>query len=407
MLRSKQISDYIEADLKELLPGTKLPVDVHLYFTSNRHILVWRKAGEVIGQTLLAKYKKRGMRKLWVHRDDEDKWRAYLAQAAAEVAAGDAAEEPAGPATRKADLDAMIADVDAGTTEPRTEEGREMLEILENPNFNERQRTALAARAARDVLAETVLPRNTEDPEARQEAIAHARDTVRDILDSVLADAAAEVRKIIGEMWDLSTIDPELTHAVNVASFAVLFAMAFGRISQEVLADIALAALLHDVGLTQVPAHIARIPWTHQQGRERQIYSRHVDEGLRLIDDLAGELSPRVKPLIQQHHEKFDGSGYPMQLQGFQVNDVAQLVAMADTLESMACGQWDGELRSLQETFDRVEKLEKSRNYPEYFNPEVFAAVTKWIRNPGSVSSKMKASDIVRSTTRELMKRKA
>jgi HD-GYP domain-containing protein (c-di-GMP phosphodiesterase class II) len=425
-MRSKRISDYVEAKLSDLRPGRPLAVDLHLYFAANQHVLVWRKAGETLSERFVAKYEARGMAQIWIHRDDEAAWREYVeAKDAAEPAlvavpppveaaplplpapapalAAPSATPSAAP--RAADLAPMLMDMEELVPiPPRTEEGRGMVELLASPELDERMRTALTARAARDVLAETLKPAT---PELRAEAISHARDVVRDVLDSVLEEAAADVRKTINEVWDLNSIDPKLDHAVNVASFAVLFAMAFGRISQDVLTDIALAGLLHDIGLTQIPAHVVQTPWEHQSAKERQLYARHVDEGLRLIDDLAGEMSPRVKPLIQQHHEKFDGTGYPMQLQGFQVNDVAQLVAMADTLESMSSGQWDGIRRSLTDTFDSIEKLERSRSFPEFFNPEVFSAVTRWIRAPGSLTGKHKASDIVRATTRDLMKRKA
>jgi HD-GYP domain-containing protein (c-di-GMP phosphodiesterase class II) len=417
MLRSKKIGDYIEAKLEDLRPGTKIPVDLHLHFSANRHILLWRKRDEKLSDKFIAKYRKRGMKKLWIHRDDEELWRKYLSDGPA-TEPGVPAEEPAAaPASGQpepAELAVVRSPMDlegehivlmeAPVPQTRTQEGREILEILNNAELNDRQRKAMAAKAARELLAETLKP---AEPEKREEAMAKARDTVRDILDNVLDNAAAEVRATLTDVWDLTALDPELNHGINVASFAVLFAMAFGRISQDVLGDIALAGLLHDIGLTQIPAHVVQVPWTQQSARERQIYSRHVDEGLRLIDEYAGPLSPRIRPMIQQHHEKFDGTGYPMQLQGFQVNDIAQLVAMADTLESMASGQWDGVASSLIETFNRIEKLERGRSFPEYFNPEVFAAVTRWIRDPGATNHKDKASDIVRTTTRDLMKRKA
>jgi HD-GYP domain-containing protein (c-di-GMP phosphodiesterase class II) len=130
-----------------------------------------------------------------------------------------------------------------------------------------------------------------------------------------------------------------------------------------------------------------------------------VDEGLKLLDEFASGLSPRIRPLIQQHHEKYDGSGYPQQLQGSQVNDLAQLIGMADAIESMATGHWDGTERTFMQSFEEFERLEKAGEYSGFFNPEVFAAVLRWIRNPGSLSSKLKASEVVRTSTQDLMKR--
>jgi HD-GYP domain-containing protein (c-di-GMP phosphodiesterase class II) len=405
-LRSRKIESYFAASFDGLRDDTKLLVDVHLYFSSNRHILIWRKRGEKLSEKLLAKYRKRGLQTIWIHVEDRKLWERYLQDNSAPKNKDQAPQTDGSSHT--ADLNEMLAQTEltpeTPRAKPRTEEGNAILDLLLNPELDPRHKVAHTARAARNLLAETV---KATEHEVRKDAMAHAREAVRDILDNTLDSQAQHIRKAINEVWDLSKIDPDLDHSANVATFAVLFGLAFGRISPEVLADIALAALLHDVGLTQVSARVVQTPTLQRRGRDLQIYSRHVDEGLRLLEEFAGNLSPRVKPLIQQHHEKFDGSGYPMQLQGFQVNDIAQLIAMADTLEAMASGQWDGYERSLMETFERLEKLEKSRNFPEFFNPEVFSAVTRWIREPSSSTHKVVASDIVRSTTRELIKGKA
>jgi HD-GYP domain-containing protein (c-di-GMP phosphodiesterase class II) len=397
MLRSKRIEDYIEASIDDFTPGVALPVDVHLYFTSNRHILIWRKQGEVLTQDFVDKFASRGMKQVWLHREDEELWRKYLAEQKASRAPAPApVHEAAAPVMEYGSLSA------AQPTESLTEEGRHINGMLSSSEYNDRQRTALVARAARELLAETA--RHHEEPQAG-EAKGHARDAVRDILDAVLESATQDVRKAINEIWSMGAISPGFDHAIQVASFSVLFALSFGRISKDLIADIALAALLHDVGLTQLPAQVVQKPWNEQQGRMRQQYARHVDEGLRLLDELAPEALPRVRTLIQQHHEKFDGTGYPLQLHGFQINDIAQLISMADMIVSMAEGHWDGKKRPLMATFDHLEVLERQHGKGGHFNPEVFGAVLRWIRNPGTLSSKLKASDIVRSTAREVLKR--
>lgn len=406
-LRSRKIDNYFEVSFDKVSAGTKLLMDIHLYFSSNRHILIWRKRGEQISEKHFIKYRNRGLTRVWIHRDDQALWERYLAATAAPQALK---PSTSGDCSHSADLSEMLAQVNkeplpaVPKPPPRTEEGKKILNLLLDAKLEDRHRIARTARAARSLLSETV---KVMEPEQRKEAVSHARDAVRDVLDNVLDVATQDVRKAVNEVWELSKVAPDLDHSANVATYAVLFALAFGRISPEVIADIALAALLHDIGLTQIPARVVQVPSTQLQGRDRQLYARHVEEGLRLLDDLAGDLSPRIKPLIEQHHEKFDGSGYPKQLRGFQVDDLAQLIAMADTLESMASGQWDGHARSLMETFDRIEKLERSRSFPEFFNPEVFSAVTRWIRDPNSSTNKVAASEIVRSTTQELIKRKA
>jgi HD-GYP domain-containing protein (c-di-GMP phosphodiesterase class II) len=397
MLRSKRIADYVEAKLSDFRPGVKVPVDVHLYFRANRHILVWRKGGEVLSPAFIDKYRSRGMERVWIHRDDAALWSKYVKDADPKITT----ENYVFGGLQHPIMEAGEIKKPVEPPVPRTEEGKQMTELMQDSSMDQRRRTALVARAARDLLADTAAP---QDPAMQAESIAHAREAVRDVVDSTMEATSAEIRTLLEEMWNLSELDPELDHAVNVATYAVLFAMAFGRISQDLIADIALAGLVHDIGLSQIPAYVVTTPWKEQKGRAAQLYARHVDEGIKLVDEHAPTAPARMRPMVSQHHEKFDGSGYPLQLQGFQVNDIAQLVTFADILDSMASGRWDGVERTLHETFVELESIEKSRNFPEYLNPEVFSAVIKWIRNPRLLTGAQKASDIVRTTAREILR---
>jgi HD-GYP domain-containing protein (c-di-GMP phosphodiesterase class II) len=366
-------------------------VDVHLYFSTNRHILVWRTKGELVSSEFIEKYRARGMERVWIHREDEALWVRYLAHSdemPTEIDTAAAAPEVALP--------------DEPAAPPRTDEGRGIVELLQNETQMEsRKQIALVAKSAREILADTASP--TELP-AQQQALAHARAAVRDILDVVLDESAEGVQRLVNELWKLSAEVKDLEHAANVATFAVLFSMAFGRIDQELIADIALASLLHDIGVSQVSATATTLPFKHHLWTHSQQYAQHVPEGMKLLNAYAPDLSNRIKVIVSHHHEKFDGSGYPQGLQGFQVDDIAQLVSMADTLESISSGQWDGEIRTIQESLLKLEAMEKTRNFPEHFNPEVFAAILRWMRDTSIVDSAKLASKFVRERADELIK---
>jgi HD-GYP domain-containing protein (c-di-GMP phosphodiesterase class II) len=88
-----------------------------------------------------------------------------------------------------------------------------------------------------------------------------------------------------------------------------------------------------------------------------------------------------VLAILSQHHEKFDGTGYPKGLKGFSVDDISQLLSIADLVDTVGSGHWDGKERTLKETLEEIETMEKSRTFPEHFNPEVYAAVMRWVRS--------------------------
>jgi HD-GYP domain-containing protein (c-di-GMP phosphodiesterase class II) len=139
------------------------------------------------------------------------------------------------------------------------------------------------------------------------------------------------------------------------------------------------------------------------RAQEVKTYSEHVPGALSLIQHFAPEIPERVKNIIFQHHEKFDGTGYPRRLQGFKMDDVAQLLAIADLLDSIMTGQWDLQERTLMETFTALEGVEKARTFPEYFNPEVFTAVLRWIRTYSSKSNSAEAIGVVEKQVQALV----
>lgn len=93
------------------------------------------------------------------------------------------------------------------------------------------------------------------------------------------------------------------------------------------------AALLHDIGKLQVspkilnkPAKLIRREWRH--------IHRHPEAGARIVAPLAPWLG-QWAATVEQHHEKFDGSGYPHRLKGHEISLGARIVAVADAYEVM------------------------------------------------------------------------
>ena len=93
------------------------------------------------------------------------------------------------------------------------------------------------------------------------------------------------------------------------------------------------AALLHDIGKLNVPPRLLNKP-DHPNYSEWDTLRRHPEDGARIAAPLAGWLSPWA-PAIEEHHERFDGTGYPRGLAGEEINFGARIVAVADVFEVM------------------------------------------------------------------------
>ena len=124
-------------------------------------------------------------------------------------------------------------------------------------------------------------------------------------------------------------------HVRRVASYAVMIGKELGLTSVE-LRNLALAAQLHDVGKISVPDNILRKP-ERLTPEEFEVIKQHVARG--------NEIARSVKALngavdgIHLHHERRDGTGYPLGLSGDEIPLQARIVSVADAFDAMTSGR--------------------------------------------------------------------
>ena len=97
------------------------------------------------------------------------------------------------------------------------------------------------------------------------------------------------------------------------------------------------SALLHDVGKLHVHDHILNKP-ARLSDREWEVMRQHPLEGHRIIQPLAGWLGPWARTVLE-HHEWYDGSGYPQGLSGDEISRGARIVSVADAYDVMTAAR--------------------------------------------------------------------
>lgn len=130
--------------------------------------------------------------------------------------------------------------------------------------------------------------------------------------------------------------DSTYAHSLNVSMIARMFGMWMGYPEEE-LDILTLAGLLHDIGKCQIPNEIIS-----KKGKltpkEYDIVKMHPRLGYEILKKQPA-LDERIKNAALMHHERCDGSGYPLGLSANQIDDVAAIVAIADVYDAMTANR--------------------------------------------------------------------
>ncbi|HWI66199.1 MAG TPA: HD-GYP domain-containing protein [Symbiobacteriaceae bacterium] len=155
-------------------------------------------------------------------------------------------------------------------------------------------------------------------------------------------------------------------HSRQVASYAVAIGQLMGMSPDEV-AQLRTAALLHDLGKVGVPEAILKKP-ARLTPEEYATIKEHAALGERILAQVE-ELAP-VARIVGEHHERYDGTGYPEARTGEAITLAGRIVAVADTLDSILSDRPYSKARSLEAALAELERCAGS-----HFDPRVVAAV--------------------------------
>lgn len=122
--------------------------------------------------------------------------------------------------------------------------------------------------------------------------------------------------------------DYSYSHAVDVSIGLIAFGRQLG-FPKEQLQQLGMGGLLHDIGLTRLPEYFVK----HQgifSAEEMETVRTHVALGAEMLRE-AENVPPEVIELVERHHERYDGSGYPAGLSGSNIGVFGSMAAIVDT----------------------------------------------------------------------------
>lgn len=151
----------------------------------------------------------------------------------------------------------------------------------------------------------------------------------------IVIDSVLENEKIVEKIYDIQERSADLyEHSVNVCALSTLTAIKFG-LKREEIYDIAVAALLHDLGLRYLATNYENVDIQELALTEQEEFRKHTVYGYTVLKS-EDWLSDQVKEIVLNHHEHVDGSGYPLNTTNLSIP--CQIVSICDLFDEMICG---------------------------------------------------------------------
>lgn len=120
-------------------------------------------------------------------------------------------------------------------------------------------------------------------------------------------------------------------HSVNVTFYALLIGLGL-KYTGAKLRELGFGTLLIDAGMSKIPVYI-----THKQSaltdQELNLIKTHPIHGYKALREL-GKVREAIATVSLQHHEQYDGSGYPRGIKGTMIQEYSRIAAIADSYEA-------------------------------------------------------------------------
>lgn len=168
-----------------------------------------------------------------------------------------------------------------------------------------------------------------------------------------------------------------LQHARGVARFTRLLAKQLG-LPKDVIYSFYVAGLMHDIGKLHVPEELLNRPGPLLAPEEVEVVQAHVVTSRAILS-----VFPALFPILDGpylHHERLDGTGYPLGLKGQQIPLIARVIAVADVYYAMVQPR---PYRAAMESADVLNHLWVKAG--QHFDPVLVLAFTQilGVRKPG------------------------
>jgi HD-GYP domain-containing protein (c-di-GMP phosphodiesterase class II) len=123
-----------------------------------------------------------------------------------------------------------------------------------------------------------------------------------------------------------------LEHSVAVSVYITIFSRYLG-LKRDIIEQLSIGAFLHDIGKIKIPDKILNKPGKLTD-EEFTIMKTHANHSIKIITQTPG-ISALSLEVAALHHEKLNGSGYPFQLEGEDINQYGRMITICDIFDAL------------------------------------------------------------------------
>lgn len=152
--------------------------------------------------------------------------------------------------------------------------------------------------------------------------------------DGIITDILSN-EELVEQIYDIKERSADIyEHSISVCSLAVLVAIK-AKLDKSIIHDIGVAALFHDIGLRYLDFNYSNQDINEIDDRKLSEYYKHPAYAYSSLEK-EGWISKRAKTMILQHHERMDGSGFPLHIRDTEFE--TQILQVCDAFDEMICG---------------------------------------------------------------------
>jgi response regulator RpfG family c-di-GMP phosphodiesterase len=166
----------------------------------------------------------------------------------------------------------------------------------------------------------------------------------------------------------------------RVVALSYLCAKSLGIDDEQSLGDLITASFLYHIGYTQMDLDLARKPQQDYKTKEQSSFKKHPGLTQHLIRKSGLMISERCNKIMYQHHERFDGSGFPEYKQGQHIEPMALILAVASHFIEFSSGKITGKETQIKQVLQSFRDRSPSSGLEFNFGDQIHDLVENLLR---------------------------